>query len=254
MENICLTIAYDGGAYGGWQRQRNRPTIQASIEGALARILGSAVVLHGAGRTDAGVHARGMVANFNAPVTLPLSAYRHGLNGMLPADIRILAAEKVEPDFHARYKATGKVYRYHFSTAAIMRPCSRLYQGHFPGPFRPPIVRAAFPKLLGEHDFSSFEAVGSRARQAESGRGAMRHLTQLSLHREERDEEDYYFVVAGDGFLRHMVRNIVGTLMEIGQGKRDPDSLTELLAAGDRSLAGPTAPACGLFLQQVDYG
>jgi tRNA pseudouridine38-40 synthase len=253
MVNIRLAIAYDGSAYGGWQRQLNRPTIQAAIEDALARMLGEAVVLHGAGRTDAGVHAREMVANFQAPVHLPLAAYRRGLNSMLPADIRILAASEAEPSFHARFSALGKTYHYCFSTAAVMPPWRRLYSAHFPGPFVPAAVRAALPQLLGEHDFSAFEAAGSRDRTRESGRGGVRRLRHLSLERQQGEEDEFFFAVTGDGFLRHMVRNLVGTLLEIGRGRREVASLAELLASGDRSQAGPTAPACGLTLVRVDY-
>ncbi|MFU8818698.1 MAG: tRNA pseudouridine(38-40) synthase TruA [Desulfurivibrio sp.] len=268
-DNVKLTIAYDGAAYAGWQRQRNRPTIQEFLEEALGRMLGHRVVVHGAGRTDAGVHALGMVANFQPARSLPLTAYRRGLNSMLPPDIRILAAEAAEPDFHARFSARGKAYLYHFTTAAVMPPCRRLYCAHFPGSFAGEMVRAALPQLLGEHDFSAFEATGSRSRaaagEAERGRGAVRCLSRLSLHREQADwlpgpaaagdspGETYRLVVAGDGFLRHMVRNIVGTLVEVGRGRRPPDSLGELLATGERSLAGPTAPACGLTLWQVYY-
>ncbi|HET97347.1 MAG TPA: tRNA pseudouridine(38-40) synthase TruA [Desulfurivibrio alkaliphilus] len=266
--NVKLTIAYDGTAYDGWQRQRDRPTIQESLEVALGRMLGHRVVVHGAGRTDAGVHALGMVANFQPERSLPLEAYRRGLNSMLPPDIRILAAEEVEPGFHARFSARGKAYLYFFTTAAVMPPCRRLYCAHFPGAFDLEATRAALPQLIGEHDFSSFEAAGSRTRagdeKAERGRGAVRCLTRLTLERDETGwgfavgqsqagGASYRLLVAGDGFLRHMVRNIAGTLIEVGRGRRRPESLGELLALGDRAQAGPTAPACGLTLWQVYY-
>ncbi|MDZ7641100.1 MAG: tRNA pseudouridine synthase A [Desulfurivibrio sp.] len=306
--NVKLTIAFDGTSFAGWQRQRRLPTIQAALEDGLARLLGEAVVVHGAGRTDAGVHAAGMVANFRASRRLPLAAYHHGLNSMLPPAIRILAAEEAAPDFHARFSARGKIYVYGFTTAAIMPPCRRLYTAHFPGSFNPGSVVEALPRLLGEHDFTTFEAAGSRWRPGEGGapegRGGVRRLFHLSLHRgseavlpaaalraastaagliaaatpssevgqpaggEESDDpaglalgpgdeppagDNYYLVVAGDGFLRHMVRNLAGTLLEIGRDKRTPESLPQLLADRDRSRAGPTAPAHGLTLWRVLY-
>ncbi|MFH7319170.1 tRNA pseudouridine(38-40) synthase TruA [Desulfurivibrio sp. D14AmB] len=266
--NVKLTIAYDGTAYDGWQRQRHRPTIQESLEAALGRMLGQRVVVHGAGRTDAGVHALGMVANFQPQRSLPLDAYRRGLNSMLPPDIRILAAEEVESGFHARFSARGKAYLYFFTTAVVMPPSRRLYCAHFPGAFDLEAARKALPLLIGEHDFSAFEATGSRTLagpgEAERGRGAVRCLSRLTLERDERGwgpmveqrragGESYRLLVAGDGFLRHMVRNIAGTLIEVGRGRRRPESLGELLAGGDRALAGPTAPACGLTLWQVYY-
>ncbi|MDF1614575.1 tRNA pseudouridine(38-40) synthase TruA [Desulfurivibrio dismutans] len=254
MGNIRLTIAYDGSAYAGWQRQPNRPTVQALIEDALTqRLLGEPVVLHGAGRTDAGVHAEGMVASFVSPRELPLEAYRRGLNSMLPPDIRILAADKVAHDFHARFSAKGKVYCYRFSTAAIMSPCRRLYRAHLPGPFDADLVREVIPQLLGEHDFSAFEAAGSRDRSREGGRGGVRSLEMLRLEQEDRWGREFFFELAGDGFLRHMVRNIVGTLVALGRGRRRIAAPAALLAGGDRSQAGPTAPACGLTLVRVLY-
>lgn len=280
MVIIKLTIAYDGTDFAGWQRQARRPTIQAAIEEALARLHGGQpLVLHGAGRTDAGVHAQGMVASFAVARPLPLAAYRQGLNSMLPSAIRILAAETAAADFHARYRARGKVYLYRFSTAAVMSPCCRLYRAHYPGSFDPEPVRESLPQLLGEHDFTAFEAAGSRQRpgasepEKEKGRGGVRCLTHLSLHHQAAEAdlpdlggllnprsgaetpggEDYCLVVAGDGFLRHMVRNLAGTLIEIGRGRRSPESLAALLASRDRSRAGATAPACGLTLWQVNY-
>ena len=264
-DNIRLTIAYDGTAYGGWQRQQNRPTVQAAIEDGLAVILGERVVVHGAGRTDAGVHALAMVAAFNAGRDLPLSAYQKGLNSILPPDIRVVKAERAAPDFHPRFSARGKRYRYLFSTSGVMMPCQRLYRAHFPGPFALEPMLEALPLLEGEHDFSAFEATGSRERGSTGGRGAVRCLHQLNLwaevaeahlgRRGQRGQRghNFCFEVSGDGFLRHMVRNMVGTLVEIGRGRRSPESIPELLASKDRTKAGATAPACGLTLVEVYY-
>lgn len=249
--NIKLRLAYDGANYVGWQRQRDQPTIQQTLEEALARMTGERIVLHGAGRTDAGVHALGMIANFHTAAAIPLAAFERGLNSMLPPDIRILAAAEMPLSFHARFSAGGKIYGYRFSTAPIMPPCERLYAAHFPGPCDPAAMRAAMPHLMGEHDFSSFEAAGSRP--AEGRRGAVRCIQRLELVQDQKQLGFYEIIVAGDGFLRHMVRNMVGTLIEVGRGRRSPDSLAALLAARDRSAAGATAPACGLTLKEVLY-
>lgn len=252
MVKVKLTIAYDGTDFAGWQRQLNRPTIQAVVEEALARMLGEQVVLHGAGRTDAGVHALGMVASFNAPRRLPLAAYRLGLNSMLPPAIRIMAADEAADDFHARFSAKGKLYRYCFSTAAVMPPCRRLYRAHLPGPFAAERVRQLLPQMLGEHDFSTFEAAGSRDGDRAGGRGGVRRLNLLQLEQEDPAGQEFCFELGGDGFLRHMVRNIVGTLVAIGQGRPLAEPVA-LLVGRDRARAGPTAPACGLTLVKVIY-
>ncbi len=249
--NIKLRLAYDGTNYVGWQRQRDQPTIQQILEEALARMTGERIVLHGAGRTDAGVHALAMIANFQTSAAIPLAAFERGLNSMLPPDIRILAAAEMPLAFHARFSASGKIYGYRFSTAPIMPPCERLYTAHFPGPCDPAAMRAAMPQLMGEHDFSSFEAAGSRP--AEGRRGAVRCIQRLELVEDGERPGNFEIIVAGDGFLRHMVRNIVGTLVEVGQGRRTPEEFGQLLAARNRILAGPTAPAHGLVLQEVFY-
>ena len=249
---VRLLIAYDGGSFQGWQRQDNGPTIQGEIERCLAIICGEPVTLHGAGRTDAGVHALGMVAHFHLQAAIPLAAFSKGLNSLLPPDIRILQAEEAEPDFHSRFSALAKAYRYDFCTSAIQLPCTRYHIAHRPGPFDPNRLREGLATLVGTHDFSSFERSGSRDRDATGGRGAVRTLFRAEcLARPELDTWSIRLV--GDGFLRQMVRNIAGTLIEIGQGKRPSDSIPDILAARDRTKAGPTAPACGLVLETIFY-
>ncbi len=251
---IRLELAYDGTAYCGWQRQRQgEVTIQATLEECLEIICGHPLCVHGAGRTDAGVHAEAMVAHFLTTVAHPLAAFSKGLNSLLPQDIRILSAQEAEADFHSRFSACSKTYRYDFFTGAVMPPARRLYLGHLPGHFQAEPARQALEKLLGSHDFSSFERAGSRDPDAVSGRGAVRTIMHASCQPMAGLPGGWSLRLRGDGFLRQMVRIIAGTVIEIGQEKRVADSMVAILAAKDRKAAGQTAPACGLFLEQVDY-
>lgn len=250
MRNIRLLIAYDGTAYAGWQRQAVQPTIQGVLEEKLTLMTQAPVTLHGAGRTDAGVHALGMVANFQTAATIPCPGLCRGLNCLLPADIRILQVDQVELEFQARFWAKGKVYAYQFLSTPLLLPHHRLYYTHIPGPLNFSLMEMALATLVGEHDFTSFEATGSRDLTVTGGRGAVRRIQAATL---ERHGEGWAMVIQGDGFLRHMVRNIAGTLFEVGQGKRTLDDFRETLAARDRSRAGVTAPAKGLFLREVFY-
>ncbi|MGD9948255.1 MAG: tRNA pseudouridine(38-40) synthase TruA [Desulfobulbus sp.] len=251
---IRLLIAYDGGNYYGWQRQRQgQPTIQEELERRLSLLCGESISLQGAGRTDSGVHALGMVAHFHSKTTLPIVAFFKGLNSMLPRDIRVLDAEEAQPDFHSRFNALGKTYRYDFFTGPIQPPCARLHRAHFPGPFQPNRIVKGLSYLLGTHDFSSFERSGSRDKTIIGGRGAIRTLTALSCSPTLGQADCWSIRVTGDGFLRQMVRILAGTLIEIGLGKRDVTVLPEILHAHDRSRASVTAPACGLYLEQIYY-
>lgn len=252
--NLKLVLAYDGTAYAGWQRQKGAPTVQGMVEEKLAVMTGQSVTLHGAGRTDAGVHALGMVANFHTESAIPAEGLRRGLNSMLADDIRVLAVEEVAPEFHARFNATGKAYCYNLSFEEIVLPTERLYLARFPGPGDFDRMAACMPYLVGEHDFTSFEATGSRDPEQEGGRGAVRRIDVAVIHRYRENEARGQLLIAGNGFLRHMVRNIVGTLVEVAQGRRTPEQFRQLVAACDRTQAGPTAPAHGLFLQEVFYG
>ena len=253
MRNIKLVLAYDGTGYAGWQKQLGQSTIQQVVEEALARMTQAPVLLHGAGRTDAGVHAEGMVANFQTEASMPLSAMVKGLHTMLPHDIRVLSAEKVANDFHARYNATGKVYAYTFMAEEIMPPCARLYAAQVRGDFDCGAVQLCLPMLVGTHDFSSFEAAGSRDLSNTGGRGAVRTIFTAHLVAEGKDARVYRLTIGGDGFLRHMVRNIVGTLFAVGRGRLTPLDFQKIVAARDRSQAGKTAPARGLTLKSVLY-
>lgn len=251
---IRLLIAYDGTRFHGWQRQeQGEATIQGELEHQLSRLCKETVTVHGAGRTDAGVHAQGMVAHFRARASLPLAAFSKGLNAMLPRDIRILEAEVAETGFHSRFSAQGKTYRYDFSTRAVIEPIASLYRAHFPGDFSLDRLRPALEALVGVHDFSSLERSGSRDTTAIGGRGAVRTLYRIACFPVIGQSDCWSLRVTGDGFLRQMVRIMAGTLIEIGQGRRDPEDMAPILAARDRTRAGLTAPACGLFLEQVHY-
>ena len=253
--NIRLLLAFDGSAYSGWQRQKSARTIQGEVEQCLQRMTGAAAILHGAGRTDAGVHALGMVANFHTRARIPCPGFQQGLNSMLPPDIRILEAIEVPSRFHSRYSATGKTYRYTICTAAVQLPLQRLYATHVPCPLDAAQIRAALARVIGSHDFSSFEGTGSRDREAEgfAGRGAVRTLYRAEFVALATQPDTWFFRFTGNGFLRHMVRNLIGTLLLVGKGKIAPDEFAATLQHRDRTRAGATAPAHGLLLEQVLY-
>ena len=250
MRNIRLLIAYDGTAYAGWQRQAFLPTIQGVIEEKIALMTKAPITLHGAGRTDAGVHALGMVANFFTLSGIPCPGFLKGLNSLLPEDIRILKVEQADLDFHARFSAKEKVYVYQFLSSPILLPHQRLYFAHTHKSLDLALMEEALSTLVGEHDFASFEGSGSRDLSVSGGRGSVRRIIDARL---EQQGEGGSIVIRGDGFLRHMVRNIAGTLMEVGLGKRTVADFQRTLAARDRSMAGMTAPANGLFLREVFY-
>ncbi|MGI6657295.1 MAG: tRNA pseudouridine(38-40) synthase TruA [Desulfobulbus sp.] len=249
-----LLLAYDGGGYHGWQRQaQGEPTIQEILEDRLAQLCKAPVVLHGAGRTDAGVHALGMVAHFQTRAALPVVAFSKGLNALLPDDIRVLAAEEAPSGFHSRFSALAKTYRYDFHTGAVQLPTVRRYQAHYPADFVPDRLRTALAALVGVHDFSSFERSGSRDKEAGDSRGAVRTLFSVQCNPSLVSHGSWSLRVTGDGFLRQMVRILAGTLIAIGQGKIEPEKLPAILAARNRTAAGPTAPAHGLFLERIYY-
>ncbi|NLX18698.1 MAG: tRNA pseudouridine(38-40) synthase TruA [Desulfobulbus sp.] len=254
LRNVRLLITYDGSNYHGWQRQRQgEATIQATLEDSLSQICNEPITLHGAGRTDAGVHALGMVAHFHTCSSAPLVAFCKGLNALVPRDIRILKAEEAPLDFHSRFSACAKTYRYDFFTGAVQIPATRLYQAHCPGRFNPDLLQTAFNHLIGTHDFSSFERSGSRDKEVLSGRGAVRTLFHVCCTPTLGTADQWSFHFTGDGFLRQMVRILAGTLISIGQGKISANAMEAILAAQTRTAAGPTAPACGLFLEQIHY-
>jgi tRNA pseudouridine38-40 synthase len=242
---VKITLTYDGSNYSGSQLQPTGPTIQSAVEAALSRLLDEPVRIRTAGRTDAGVHARAQVADFaDAGRRDPETIVRGG-NALLPPDIRILSAEAVPLAFDARRHATGKEYRYFLHLDPVGSPFFAHHAWHLERPLDLDAVREAMAHLVGEHDFTSFRAAGC------SARSSVRRIDSASLS--ERLPDLWSIDLVGNGFLRHMVRNIVGTLVDVGRGKHPPGRVADLIALRDRSAAGMTAPAHGLFLWQVWY-
>lgn len=253
MRYLKLVIAFDGAAYFGWQRQPDALTIQGVLEEKLSVMTCAPILVWGAGRTDAGVHALGMTANFQTEASISCAGFLSGLNSLLPADIRILAVTEVAEDFHACHSAVGKTYFYNIIHGREALPSERLYNSAFRDHFALDTMRACLEFIIGEHDFSSFEAAGSRDLSWTGGRQAIRRIYAAEIEEDQHCPGRVLFTITGDGFLRHMVRNIVGTLVKVGQGKWTIADFQAVLAARDRKVAGPTAPACGLFLREVHY-
>lgn len=242
---LKLTIAYDGTRFVGWQRQAEGESIQGLIEEALSRFEGAPVTVHGAGRTDAGVHALGQVASVELTTTHDAAAIARGLNARLPEDIRILQVDEASAGFHARVAARSKTYRYLLRNVAVASPFARAYEWHVPERLDLDAMQGAADVLVGTHDFAAFQSTGSATG------GTVRTIAQSGWSK--RNEGVLAYEIRGNGFLRHMVRAIVGTLVDIGRGRRAPASMEALLAGGRRAEAGATAPPHGLFLVSVDY-
>ncbi|MDN3505866.1 MAG: tRNA pseudouridine(38-40) synthase TruA [Simkaniaceae bacterium] len=239
-----LNISYDGTHYSGWQVQPNAISIQSLIQQALETALRTPTSLTGSGRTDAGVHALNQTAHFTAPKT-DTRKLAHSLNGLLPPDIRIKQLEPVSDDFHARYSAKSKIYRYHLRTT--QNPFTRLYSYHLPYPIDIPLLKKAAHHFIGEHDFTSFS---NEAHRGSAAKNPVRNLMRLDVI---ESSEEIILEFQANGFLYKMVRNITGTLLDIARGKLPLDSLPEIFAAKDRQKAAAAAPAHGLFLVNVLY-
>ncbi len=247
MSSFKLTLEYDGGDFEGWQEQAaGRRTVQGVLRATLAQLAGAPQHLTGAGRTDAGVHAEGQVASVRLATSFDAANLLRALNARLPHDVAVRACAVAAENFDARRDARAKHYRYRVWNGALRSPLRRRRFAHTRVPLDVEAMARAAGALLGRHDFSSFEATGS------SRTHSVRTLSRLEISGAAGGEIRFDF--EGDGFLRHMVRNIVGTLLEVGAGRRAADSFGALLAARDRSTAGPTTPACGLTLLRVDYG
>ena len=246
MPTFRLTLEYDGTDFAGWQSQRQgERTVQDTLAAALAEIAGQPVRVLGAGRTDAGVHAEGQVAAAAFATRLDAGTLARALNAKLPADLTVVGASLAADGFDPRREARGKLYRYALWNGSAPSPLRRRRFHHVREPLDVAAMASAATALVGRHDFASFRAAGSPAA------ATTRTLERAAVEGEARGE--IRFELEGDGFLRHMVRNIVGTLLEVGLGRRASGSLPALLAARDRGAAGPTAPACGLTLVRVDY-
>ncbi|MDA1183756.1 MAG: tRNA pseudouridine(38-40) synthase TruA [Acidobacteria bacterium] len=250
---LKLTISYDGTRFVGWQRQAAGVSIQGLLEDALAHFEGAPVSVHGAGRTDAGVHALAQVATVQMTCAHPHEAIARGLNARLPADVRVIDIQDVAADFHARFSARSKTYRYQLRTSPIVSPFERAYVWHVPVALDIDAMQVASQALVGTHDFAAFQSAGSDVT------GTVRTITRSVIaERAVSGWQDSVmpllaYEVCGTGFLRHMVRAIVGTLVEVGRGQRQAASIAALLAGGSRSQAGATAPPQGLFLVRVVY-
>jgi tRNA pseudouridine38-40 synthase len=254
MRTLKLTICYDGTPFVGWQRQAGGDSVQGVLEEALARFEGAPVTVHGAGRTDAGVHALGQVASVQVSFTHDVSTLARALNAQLPEHVRILAVSDAPPGFHARFSARTKTYRYCIRDGPLVSPFEHPFVWHVPQPLDLAAMQQAAAALLGRHDFSAFRSVGTAAPDS------IRTLVTSKVIRTHGavpwlDDEGSLltYEVSGDGFLRHMVRAIAGTLVEVGRGWRDPAEMTALIQLRLRAKAGATAPPQGLFLVRVDY-
>jgi tRNA pseudouridine38-40 synthase len=251
MRHIKFTIAYDGATFHGWQIQPSLPTIQGAIADAASQITQQKIFVHGASRTDTGVHALGQVAHFKTQSALPATEFQRALNALLPPAIRIVAAEEVGPDFHARWEAQGKTYRYRIWRGQVLPPFEHQRALHYSGALDETAMAQAAHEFEGEHDFTSFSA-SSGSEDDDREREVVRVIYSSELIREP-DRDEIAYVVRGRSFLRYMVRKIVGTLIEVGKGRLAPSDIPQIFEARDRSRSGPTVPAEGLYLVSLEY-
>jgi tRNA pseudouridine38-40 synthase len=251
MRYFKLTIAYDGTDFHGWQFQNNKATVQGEIVAVLRRLTQENVQLNGAGRTDAGVHAFGQVANFRTQSALSAAEFQRALNALLPPTIRIMAAEEVGPGFNARWSAKSKMYRYRIYRGRVVPPFAWRYVLHYPFPLNEDAMRDAAARFVGMHDFSSF-AASTGSEDDDKERDMQREIYATELKRTE-DGEELWFTVHGRSFLRYMVRKMVGTLLDVGRGKLTPVDIDKLYELKDRSKSGPTVPPQGLCMLSVEH-
>lgn len=248
--NIKLTLAYDGYDFAGWQIQPDRPTIQGTLVSVIEQVTGEKTLPQGSGRTDAGVHALAQVATVSIESPIPLLNFSKALNHVLPRAIRVLQAEEVSPDFHARKSAVAKTYRYRIYRREICPPFLARYVYHYPYPLDEEAIAAAAQVVVGEHDFTSFAAVDPEARKDNAEVDNTRTIYASNW---QCAGEEFVYTVRGNGFLHHMVRNFVGTFLMIGRGNLSSKDLKRILHLRDRSAAAATAPASGLYLVSVEY-
>ncbi len=242
MKNYKLVLGYDGTDFRGWQRQPDGRTVQGVLEEAVRKITQKRIVVHGAGRTDAGVHALGQVASFRGAFKLSDEVLLRALNAVLPGDVRVFSLEEAPPDFHARRSARSKLYRYRIVHAPQASPLDRRFVLHWPYPLKLGKMRKAARLFVRTADFTAFSSNRDRS--------PVRTVTRSELR---RSGDEIVYTIEAAGFLRYMVRTIVGTLLEVGRGRMETGQVEELFRRKDRSFAGPTASAKGLTLVRVDY-
>jgi tRNA pseudouridine38-40 synthase len=250
MRYFKLTIAYDGTDFHGWQIQANKPTIQGELVSTLERLTEERILLHGSGRTDAGVHALGQVASFRTRSSLGSAEFQRALNALLPPAIRIVATEEVGPDFNARWSAVQKTYRYRLYRGKVVPPFVWRYVLHYPFPLDEEQMRQAAAHFVGVHDFSSF-AASTGSEDDDKERNMKREIFSTELVR--TDDDELVFTVSGRSFLRYMVRKMVGTLLDVGRGRLAPPDILRLFELKDRSKSGPTVPPQGLVMVEVRH-
>ena len=250
MRNLKLIVSYDGSEFAGWQVQPDCATVQGTLASAIGRITGEKVLPQGSGRTDAGVHALAQVVTFATESSVPTANFVKALNDVLPQSIRVLEAAEAAVDFHARKSARAKTYRYRIYRPAIRPPFLARYVWHYPFPLNETAIERAAVLIVGEHDFTSFAAVDPERGSEDRPASNVRSIFSSSW---ERQADEFVYTVKGSGFLHHMVRNLVGTFILVGKGTLRPNDLSRILEARNRSAAGATAPASGLYLVNVEY-
>ena len=250
MRNLKVILSYDGAEFSGWQVQPHAITVQGTLASAIGRITGEKVLPQGSGRTDAGVHALAQVMTFVTESSVPTANFVKAMNDILPAAVRVLEVTEAAGDFHARHSARAKTYRYRIYREAICPPFLARYVWHYPYPLAEEEMARAARLVVGKHDFTSFAAVDPERGQAEAAVSNIRNIFSSCW---ERLGEELVYTVRGSGFLHHMVRNLVGTLILVGKGTLQVEDVTRILAARNRSAAGATAPASGLYLVGVEY-
>lgn len=257
MRNLRLILAYDGADFAGWQVQPGRTTVQGALASAIGRLSGENVLPQGSGRTDAGVHALAQVASFATASAIPPENWMRALNDILPASIRVLEVTEATPEFHARKAARAKTYRYRIHRGTICPPFLARYVWHYPYPLEESAIIAAAGLVAGEHDFTSFAAVDAerveRMAGGDNSEPTVNNVRTIFSSNWARESEELIYTVRGSGFLHHMVRNLVGTFLLVGKGTVSHEDLSRILEARERTAAGPTAPASGLYLVRVEY-
>jgi len=250
MRNLKLILSYDGAEFFGWQVQPNACTVQGTLASAIGRVTGEKVLPQGSGRTDAGVHALAQIVTFVTESSVPTQNFLKALNDVLPASIRVMEVAEMPAGFHARHSARAKTYRYRVYREAICPPFLARYVWHYPYPLDEKAMVRAAGLVIGERDFTSFAAVDpERGREGEP----VSNVRTIFSSAWERVGEELIYTVRGSGFLHHMVRNLVGTFILVGKGTLQVDDITRIVDARNRSDAGATAPACGLYLVNVEY-